>query len=111
MTGRTSLERRGCHPDVVRTSAQSLRRGIWRRLYGGHFTEGSTKRALAALKEIARYSDNNKEVARSRFFMGRCHIEMKNYRKALEVLADPLIKEEYAREWKFWRDYAARRLE
>ncbi len=75
------------------------------------FYRGKYEEALAALKEIARYSDNNKEVARSRLFMGRCHIEMKNYRKALEVLADPLIKEEYPREWKFWRDYAARRLE
>jgi hypothetical protein len=89
-----------------RVLAEDVEKVLQKSFYRGRYED-----ALASLKEIARNSDNKREVARSRLFMGRCHIEMKNYRKALEVLADPLIKEEYPREWKFWRDYAARRLE
>ena len=80
-----------------------LKRILRRSFFNGHYA--------LAIKELQQFivdTDNENEKAQARLFIARSLIELKEYRKALGILARPDVMEYYPDESRFWSDYAIR---
>lgn len=74
------------------------------------FFQGKYNLAIKRLSEIAGASENGREAAKARLFIGRSLIELKKYRKSLDYLVLPDVGKYYPQEAKFWREYAIARI-
>ena len=66
--------------------------------------------AIKELQAAVKASDNSKEKAMGRLFIGRSYIELGKYRKAATILVERGVTSHYPKEAAFWWKYAIKRL-
>lgn len=74
------------------------------------FFKGKYEKAIEKLKIFIRQSVNRNESLKAKLFLGRSHIEIGEYNKALEYLLRKDVKEKFPKEAEFWRDYCLARI-
>ena len=70
------------------------------------FFQGKYNIAIKELQDIIKSSDNEYEIAKAKYFIGRSLLEMKRYRKSIKFLLLPDVQKHFPLESKFWYEYA-----
>ncbi len=78
---------------------------IKRTFFSGYFRE-----AIKELKKAVKNSDNKRDIAKAKLFLGRSYIEIGQYRRALKYLIMRDARKYFPDETKFWRDFAMLRV-
>lgn len=74
------------------------------------FFRGKYTAAIQQLGELMAATDREEILAKARLFIGRSHIELGQYRKALDYLLLPDVKKYFPRDASFWVEFALVRL-
>ncbi len=85
-------------------------RGKIRDIIDRTFLKGHYREAIKELQVAAKKTDNERERALARLFIGRSYIELGRYRKALALLVAKDVEKHYSREAAFWREFAMLRV-
>jgi tetratricopeptide (TPR) repeat protein len=74
------------------------------------FFKGNYHGAIKALQDLLNSSDNEEVAAKAKLFIGRSHIELGRYQKALDYLILSDVKKFYPKEADFWLAFALTRI-
>lgn len=74
------------------------------------FFKGEYAFAIKMLRNRIAATDNERERAKAGLFIGRSLVELKKYRESLAYFARPEVKRHFARDARFWREYAISRF-
>lgn len=74
------------------------------------FFQNRYNEAIAQLTDFTARTDSESEAAKARYFIGRSHIELGQYRKAVEFLIRKDVRAHYPQEAKFWEEFALGRM-
>lgn len=74
------------------------------------FFKGRYAYAVKKLNNALKATDNEREAAMARLFIGRSLVEMKRYRESLPYFIMPDVKKHFPAEANFWREYAISRV-
>ncbi len=74
------------------------------------FFKDRFRRAIKELQSVMERTDNIKDRARARLFIGRSYVELGRYRKAVTILSMKDVAAHYPKEAAFWREFALLRL-
>jgi hypothetical protein len=74
------------------------------------YFKGDYHGAIKALQDLLVGSDNEMVAAKARLFIGRSHIELGRYQKAVDYLVLPDVKKYFPKEADFWLAFALTRI-
>ncbi len=74
------------------------------------FFKGEYAFAIKKLRNRIATTDNERERAKAGLFIGRSLVELKRYRASLAYFARPEVKRHFAKDARFWREYAISRF-
>ena len=74
------------------------------------FFKNKYREAVKELQNLIGRSDNEEEVAKARLFIGRSHIELGQYRKALDFLILTDVRKFFPKQADFWEEFALTRI-
>ncbi|MCP4135500.1 MAG: hypothetical protein GY754_31315 [bacterium] len=72
---------------------------------------GKYRWAIKELQDLAQNSDNKREAAKAKLFIGKSFVEIHQYRRAVRYLVLDDVMKHYPKEAIFWRDLAMGNIE
>lgn len=92
-------------PEIPAAESGDIEKIIKRTFFKDRFRD-----AIKELQAAVKGTDNKKEKALGRLFVGRSYIELGKYRKAVKILIDRNVASFYPKETAFWWEYATLRI-